>query len=283
MAQNNLNTVETVIFIGNGFDIACGYKTSYADFINSTFGEELIKSNYTYNILYEHIKRKYDAARWVDIEVEIGNYSNDITSNAGDKNMVGDEFNENYQALARRLSAYLYLVADKIIPNSVEMDNFTKSWFDAPAYVVNFNYTNICKRVFKNRPNCIEVKHIHGLIPDIEYSNTPSIVLGVDETFDLKNENHKFIIKSRNQHCQMAGVNDALNSATKYIFYGISLGVTDQIFFSNVFLQKNKEFIIYTLDGEEGKFYDRIENLAQSTLAEFKLQNTLEFRPAFRG
>lgn len=274
------NYSDTVIFIGNGFDIACGCKTSYAHFINSSRGKEL---RYSKNMIFNHILDIYKEANWVDIEVEIGNFANIWASKDG-KNII--EFEDAYQELARCLSTYIYFATDSNIPYSVEMSNFIEDegWFNSPACVINFNYTDVCSRMLVKWKDKVDMKNIHGLIPRYSSQNFSSIVLGVDETFELKNGSYKFIIKSRQDQCKMAGLNKRIKSASKYIFYGTSLGVTDQLFLSKVFSQEQegKEFIIYAPKGEDGRIYNRIENLADWTISEFKQNNSLEIRPAFQ-
>jgi hypothetical protein len=68
------NQYKTLLFIGNGFDIAFDGKTSYKNFVESKqFRELQINNNQLANFIYE----KFDAndKKWVDVEIEIGNYS----------------------------------------------------------------------------------------------------------------------------------------------------------------------------------------------------------------
>lgn len=53
MEQNSRTTSKAMIFIGNGFDVAHGYKTKYSEFYANSFELKELASNG--NILCQHI------------------------------------------------------------------------------------------------------------------------------------------------------------------------------------------------------------------------------------
>lgn len=271
--QNSANNYDTVIFIGNGFDIACGYKTSYSDFVNSDYGKRLMREN---NYIFQHIKEQYELKNWVDVEVEIGNYSNIITKKYGaEHDIVAKAFYNDYIKLSADLSYYLYAETKKPCQNITNIDSIygMVEGITSPTYVINFNYTQICKDVFNKCKDKISIRNIHGaLLQHTNYEIAP-IVLGVDELFKLNNANHKFLIKSRSNYFNMSGIDAIIQNASKYIFYGTSLGSTDEVFLSDVFSYTGKEYTIYTLQRDERQILDRIEVLSKCSLSKFRRQN----------
>ena len=73
MKDNNPNIV--ALILGNGFDIANNFKTGYCDFIESDYFKLLLDKN---NSLATHIYSVKQLYNWVDVEIEIGNYSSTL-------------------------------------------------------------------------------------------------------------------------------------------------------------------------------------------------------------
>jgi hypothetical protein len=68
--------VITAIIVGSSFDLAYGYATRYSDFIASHYFKDLLCRNK----LAQYINVVQEITNWVDMEVEIGNYSRKIGS-----------------------------------------------------------------------------------------------------------------------------------------------------------------------------------------------------------
>ena len=72
MCQKEDYKYNQAFIIGNGFDIANGFPTSYGDFLESTDFKNLLSQD---NQLAKYIRDKRNEAKWVDMEIEIGKYS----------------------------------------------------------------------------------------------------------------------------------------------------------------------------------------------------------------
>ena len=79
--ENNSDLVD-IIILGIGFDIANNYKTSYSDFIKSYEFNSLLKNNH----LAQKINEQHNIQNWVDVEMEIANYSNDLYNKYNNNN-----------------------------------------------------------------------------------------------------------------------------------------------------------------------------------------------------
>lgn len=73
MEDENSNTSKIVaLILGNGFDLANNFKTSYCDFVESQNFKLLLDDN---NALAKYIYKQKQLYNWVDVETEIGVYS----------------------------------------------------------------------------------------------------------------------------------------------------------------------------------------------------------------
>lgn len=68
------DTINTLIILGNGYDISYGYRTSYNDFIKS----ELFTENKTDNDLFWRIIRKDEYENWSDLEALLYIHAKDL-------------------------------------------------------------------------------------------------------------------------------------------------------------------------------------------------------------
>ena len=67
---------ETLLIVGNGFDLSMGFKTSYGDFMRSSYFP-----NKETSALCSYLSEKYqENMGWIDIENELSNFSRMLTS-----------------------------------------------------------------------------------------------------------------------------------------------------------------------------------------------------------
>lgn len=82
MERNNKTTSKAMIFVGNGFDVAHGYKTKYSDFYaNSIELKELATKG---NVLCQHILDNVKGDLWLDLECGLFEYSKSLTLKYGE-------------------------------------------------------------------------------------------------------------------------------------------------------------------------------------------------------
>ncbi|CCW39184.1 TPA: hypothetical protein VBA41_001993 [Streptococcus agalactiae] len=64
-------TYKQLIILGNGFDLACGLKSSYLAFFEYIFQKKTTNTNYWYNIFKSLFNRNNKIKNWTDIESRI--------------------------------------------------------------------------------------------------------------------------------------------------------------------------------------------------------------------
>ena len=87
-----------IIIIGNGFDLNQEIKTSYTDFINSSYFSNCQGGN----ALAVWLKTKHQIKNWIDLENELKNYSKEGNILP---NVIG--FQKNFKAISNALKEYL--------------------------------------------------------------------------------------------------------------------------------------------------------------------------------
>lgn len=282
---NNGLVYKKAIILGNGFDIANGFKTRYSDFIKSQLFSDLLSTD---NKLAIHIKNKFDEAKWVDIEIEIGLYSSQIEKKSLEKDFDVNttRFKAEYNDLTRAL--YLYINGIRSGKSNPKMEKLAKErWFNPlfgkkqeKALIVSFNYLcwdNIflLENLFKERfvGDCPQFPHGRTLLLE---NMEPNIVLGVDEK-SIHSERHPFIVKAFNKNCNSSIFFKNIGNAEHYIIFGCSIGDTDQRYFKPIFSKaQNKRFEIY--DYDDASLVNVKSNIAKlCNYSEFEAANEINF------
>lgn len=224
---------ETLLIVGNGFDLSIGFKTSYGDFMKSSYFPHEETSN-----LCSYLHKQYEENMgWIDIENELSEYSRMLTTkklNAKKYNTILDigSLREEYDELKSSLKFYLQEETKRAFGPSP--DNPAKRVIDqlpAGSKIISFNYTSIIERLtwdkFKDSKG--NLLHIHGSLAPYD-----DIVFGVEDSAKLSKE-HVFLYKAYSPHLRVQEFSDWLNSAERIIFYGYSLGDTDRQYFEKFF------------------------------------------------
>lgn len=224
---------ETLLIVGNGFDLSMGFKTSYGDFMKSSYFPHEETSS-----LCSYLHNQYEENMgWIDIENELSEYSRMLTTkklNAKKFNTILDidSLREEYDELKSALKLYLQEETKRAFGPSP--DNPAKRVIDqlpADSKIISFNYTSIIERLtwdkFKDSKG--NLLHIHGSLAPYD-----DIVFGVEDSAKLSKE-HVFLYKAHSRHLRVQEFSEWLNSAERIIFYGYSLGDTDRQYFENFF------------------------------------------------
>lgn len=224
---------ETLLIVGNGFDLSMGFKTSYGDFMKSSYFPHEETSN-----LCAYLHKQYEENMgWIDIENELSEYSRMLTTkklNAKKYNTILDigSLREEYDELKSSLKCYLQEETKRAFGPSP--DNPAKGVINqlpADSKIISFNYTSIIERMTRDR-FCISkgnLLHIHGSLDPYD-----DIVFGVEDSAKLSKE-HVFLYKAHSRHLKVQEFSDWLNTAERIIFYGYSLGDTDRQYFESFF------------------------------------------------
>lgn len=274
---------ETLLIVGNGFDLSIGFKTSYGDFMKSSYFPHEETSN-----LCSYLHKQYEENMgWIDIENELSEYSRMLTTkklNAQKYNTILDidSLREEYDELKSSLKCYLQEETKRAFGPSP--DNPAKRVIDqlpAESKIISFNYTSIIERLtwdkFKDSKG--NLLHIHGSLAPYD-----DIVFGVEDSAKLSKE-HVFLYKAHSPHLKVQEFSDWLNSAERIIFYGYSLGDTDRQYFEKFFRKlcsddrTYTELVFYYYDQSS---YDnliwQLQMLTNHKLTQLQILNKIEFK-----
>lgn len=273
---------ETLLIVGNGFDLSMGFKTSYGDFMKSSYFPHEETSS-----LCSYLHKQYEENMgWIDIENELSEYSRILTTkklNAKKFNTILDidSLREEYDELKSSLKFYLQEATKRAFGPSP--DNLAKRVIDqlpADSKIISFNYTSIIERMTRDRfcTSKGNLLHIHGSLAPYD-----DIVFGVEDSAKLSKE-HVFLYKAHSRHLKVQEFSDWLNSAERIIFYGYSLGDTDRQYFENFFRKlcssdNTYTELIFYYYGQAS--YDnliwQLQVLTNHKLTQLQIQNKIEF------
>ena len=274
---------ETLLIVGNGFDLSIGFKTSYGDFMKSSYFPHEETSN-----LCSYLHKQYEENMgWIDIENELSEYSRMLATkklNAKKYNTILDidSLREEYDELKSSLKCYLQEETKRAFGPSP--DNPAKRVIDqlpAESKIISFNYTSIIERMTRDRfcASKGNLLHIHGSLAPYD-----DIVFGVEDSAKLSKE-HVFLYKVHSPHLKVQEFSDWLNSAERIIFYGYSLGDTDRQYFEKFFRKlcsddrTYTELVFYYYDQSS---YDnliwQLQMLTNHKLTQLQILNKIEFK-----
>lgn len=253
--------------IGNGFDLACGLKTAYANFVDYYLSVPSESTNI--NIFKEKMKK--DLKTWADAEYAFGQY----TKNYRLEEVVA--YQECRDDFIKQLVQYLGKQESRIDDNLIEAaesdflnglvkfdnsltDDSIESLIDLynstdsdmrTINVVNFNYTNVFERLIKavdNRTEALNYTTLlngaqsNDILGDIIYihgkRNKPPVIFGVDNKSQIANEDLKAVPKFIRSMIKLE-LNNALrkklvqkclkiiDNSTIICIFGMSIGLTD--------------------------------------------------------
>ena len=239
--------MNVVFFIGNGFDIALGLKTSYRDFLGWYLEQEDDRSEVI--MLKKEIQNdlKNDINSWSDLEIKFGEYANRF--NASEK----EQYITVHRDIKEKLKLYINMQEEKIDYSDVSVQetmnevmdfingfqNSLQSLFQQKFNTqldmnhlryfkfINFNYTDTIQMLTDTMYERIQ---IHG--------NTDSLVFGVDNTEQIQNEaflnDYKIqvnLVKPKLNEELQNGLNEAtvrcIDNADVIVCFGVSLGDSD--------------------------------------------------------
>lgn len=199
--------MNTLFFLGNGFDLNLGMKTSYSNFYQ--YYQTIKTDNSIIKSLKNNITEKYK--NWSDLELALGNYTEKLKNS--------DELDIVIEDLGVRLSEYLKSQENKVDFEKVdknklqidfinpekyllqadnnEVNKFKSQWAsnDWKVNIITFNYTNSLEKIIGEKYSNIEigktrhskivklerVEHIHGYLDN-------RMVMGVNDLTQVKNQ-----------------------------------------------------------------------------------------------
>lgn len=262
--------MKTVVVIGNGFDIDLGWRTSYKDFCVSQKKQwDMIRTDE--DDLFQYVIKNV-GENWYDLERTIYNYCiakskeipseeimrKDLQDYKNFKNqLVGFVKQRSTEQVKKKSYAYhlLKFFIEQRFPQSLYND-MDSEWF-------SFNYTPLDKVAMQIYPNVVfNYTAIHGTL---ENNNC---IFGFHDDNKIKGK-YRLIQKSLDDKYKPHVIYPTLNEANRLIFFGLSMGFIDAVYFKDIFVQiskpnisdnrKPKEIIFITRD--EGSMRDIKMNL----------------------
>ena len=286
-----------VLVIGNGFDLGLGLPTQYKDFVNSAYWpikerptERMFEDNlfnYIWNFTEEQ-KNDLGAIKWIDLEdlllqyaikksnEEITPYFKEVAKY--DKAVLEEIKNAFKSYILEIVTRYVNKrcvspinINSEIIESIIRNDTFSK--------IYSFNYTgtfSILDFLFGGRYN---VNHLHG----VAYTPSDKIILGINDEVKIPKD-YWFLKKSHQDGFKSHDINDDLFLADEIIFYGLSFGSADFVYFKRFLMEtiKNhksnmakKRINIFTLD--ESSRISIMENIVESGIPMSDIYSCINF------
>jgi len=262
--------MKIVFLIGNGFDINLGMKTRYADFYSS-YHKKKSESE-----LIDGLKStmRSDYPNWVDLELALGQYTENISSI--------EEFDEIYEDICNSLADYLNDEEAKFNFDSIDRAKFLnyicfpeqslsrgdqdeiiefKSRWKTQRWgidIITFNYTQSIEKILKNPKFKLEIgnhdgvpivlnglEHIHGFTDN-------RMIMGVNDISQIKNEYFHYndevlegLVKPRCNSIQRHNVDSdcvqKISNSNLICIFGSSLGETDNFWWELICEQLRRD------------------------------------------
>lgn len=257
--------MNTLIVIGNGFDLNFGLETSYAKYIDFAYSSHFYNDDKD-NTLLNSIHEEYEKINWIDIELSL----RELAIN----NPCTDKIRKSYQLLCESLK--YYMKSDKypisFSPNGDAPVNESCAyrllqWIndqkDYKIYSLNYTplstYKNNSKRTELGNIDSNNFVNIHGIASD-----DSNIILGIDPSPEIP-QDYAFMMKPlRSNYTE--GLISALDEAPNVIFFGVGFGITDFPYFRQFFssIEKgtySKNIHVFSLRNGNEHFYSQLRRM----------------------
>ena len=262
--------MNTVIVIGNGFDIDLGWRTSYKDFYVNIKNKWSIFETNEDDLFQCVIKNAKDSCKdnWFDFECILHEYVVKKTEayalNVGkDIKIKIDKDIRDYKVIKTELSHFLSKRSEEPVLTNSYACQLLKAYLekckrlqlssDVRIEWFSFNYTPL-KDV------------AHQIVPDSEFNYIPihgtirnkNIILGFHDD-DTILSGYRDLQKSMHDNYESHGIISAMTKADRIIFFGLSMGRIDAVYFKELFNKlinqaiNNKEIIFITKDQDAKK------------------------------
>ena len=175
-------TKDKIVIIGNGFDLAHGYETSFKNFAENNKGKYF--KRYVRDLYGNKVAKNNE--KWTDFERIIQNSTLDIfrsddqidrlykKAKCREWNEFPNKIDNYFSRLSDEIMDYLDMAQKQC---EFKVKNSVKRYLSDNSYIISFNYTDIAEKYTNN------IFHIHGSI------NERDIILGYDHhNFDGNGE-----------------------------------------------------------------------------------------------
>lgn len=223
--------MKRTLVLGNGFDLDAGLKTSYSDFVRSSYWP-FNHSSKVQNIdtLASYLKEKSLLNTWFDVEEALYEYAKEGLGRAtlGGFN-IGDQDKKDFTTLKSSLTSYLHNQEEYFEKNNgstaiAVLKALLASREQTKIY--SFNYTSLQKIAIRYAiKGGISCEHIHGSTSD------NNIILGIGDKSDINSHYFYFKKVASPNFSSHSIIPDMINS-DEVIIFGHSFGVNDHPYFA---------------------------------------------------
>lgn len=274
----------TLLILGNGFDLSFGLKTSYGDFMQSQYFKDFAANSYLGHYL---VSVQNKCHTWIDIEKELSKYCLEINSSGimtPMKQYGPDNLHKDYEALKDSLKKYLKNELMQTKPsffNSKVVKLVKNMSIGDNNMIATFNYTDVVEKILEKSFSQVtkQIIHVHGSLAEND-----DIVFGVEDSVELP-KRHAFLYKAYSKYKKTNWFALCLSRARNIVFYGYSLGDTDKQYFADFFcdlcrIRKDNRKIIFYHYGEQG-YLDlkwQLLNFTNKQLSALEMYNDVQYR-----
>lgn len=224
----------TLIILGNGFDLDLGFRTSYGAFMESQEFRNFQEATYLGKYLSDEQNK---SKTWIDIEKELSKYCLEINQSGlmtSMKTYGRKLLHQEYESLKDALKKYLRKETSRdyrLDSSSNALRLLYQIEENSSNRIVTFNYTELVENISSNAFASYNhnLLHVHGSLHAED-----DIVFGVEDDVVLPKE-HAFLYKAYSKYKQTQTFAKWLSEAHNIIFYGYSLGDTDKQYFASFF------------------------------------------------
>lgn len=269
-----------VLVIGNGFDLDLGLHTTYRDFAESSYWDELYKSENRWrkNGLADFIKCQSREKEWFDIEECLAKYVKEKEK----KSLFSlvDQDKHFHQLLERQLSKYLdqellnAKLNEQSLANRIIRLNEDNSCFDS---LYSFNLTEYD---FLGAVDGSEMGYLYDVVN--LHVSSKQMILGIGED-DCKSRDYSFLKKVCHAKIPQTNIILDLQKADIVVVFGHSLNRIDFKYFESYFyrIQERAKLgensFVYIITKDENSIKSIKDNLCEHQVSLIELSSALTF------
>lgn len=226
---------ESILILGNGFDLDLGLHTRYSEFWGSERWKEVME-NCPEPYFISSLEKYRITHNWFDLESGLLEGAKRLKDKLRAR-FDASNYYESFQILIRELSTYIEQQQEIFTPtkNSVA-ERLLKAIDSKPLFkcIYTFNYTSIAKMSQRfNVSQLPYIYYVHGSL----YPNE-QIILGIEtEDFSSIPPQLTFLIKSNGPYYHYTNLLRDLELADHVVFFGHSINGMDFPYFKDFFLQ----------------------------------------------
>lgn len=226
---------ESILILGNGFDLDLGLHTRYSEFWGSERWKEVME-NCPEPYFINSLEKYRITHNWFDLESGLLKGAKRLKDKLRAR-FDASNYYESFQMLIRELRTYIEHQQDNFTPakNSVA-ERLLKAIDTKPLVkrIYTFNYTDIVKMSQRYKVSKLPFVHyVHGSL-----NPNDQIILGIEmEDFSSIPPQLTFLIKTNSPYYRYTNLLRDLDLADQVVFFGHSINGMDFPYFKDYFSQ----------------------------------------------